>query len=45
VSASYLDDQLSGPTRLLVEREVTRVGDSDDGHLKALLERAPLGVG
>ena len=30
---------------LLVEREVTRVGDRDDGHVRALLERAPLVVG
>jgi hypothetical protein len=45
VRGEHLDDQLSDPTRLLVEREVTRVGDRDDGHVRALLEREPFVVG
>src|SRR4051794_41898634 len=45
VRGDHLDYQLSDPTRLLVEREVTRVGDRDDGRVRALLERAPLIVG
>src|SRR3954451_12391429 len=38
VRGNHLDYQLSDPTRLLVEREVTRVGDRDDDHVRALLE-------
>ena len=45
VRGDHLDDQLSDPTRLLIEREVTRVGDRDDGHVRALLERPPFVVG
>ena len=45
VRGDHLDDQLSDPTRLLVEREVARVGDRHDGHVRALLERGPLVVG
>ena len=45
VRGDHLDDQLSDPTRFLVECEVTRLGDRDDGGVGALLERAPLVVG
>src|SRR5436189_6289693 len=45
VRGDHLDYQLSDPTWLLVEREVARVGDRDEGHMRAILERAPLVVG
>lgn len=45
VRREHPDDQLSNPVRLFVEREVPCVGDRDQGHVGALLERAALVVG